>query len=129
MIVITGQNEESLIGQLESVLKDEEVSMYIADDEAFTLEQLASMGVFNLQKTRQYVGRLERNTRKIDESIKDVGSMLEPVTLFFQILLDEYDSENEEDSSVVATKLRRHLSQHKRTKQRLINKGLIKEQS
>jgi hypothetical protein len=121
MILVTSNNtnsEEEIVKKVEAALRNEEVSVFIADDESFTIEQLMSMGVYNLLKTRTYVGRLERNTRKMDEGLDDLRDLLAPVSVYFSKLLEDLDQAST-DTAGDAVTLKKHLQQHNETKKRL----------
>jgi hypothetical protein len=89
MIIIRSEKEAAVVAALDKLFQgDESVSILQSEDEV-TMEELAASMAFNAKQSRIYIGRLERNTRKLDESMRAIERYLEPMAAYFAYLLAE----------------------------------------
>lgn len=89
MIIIKGQDEAAIVARIESELKGEEVDIFQADDTDYTMEQVLAFLGYNAKQARVYIGRIERNTRKVDEDIRATNELLVPISMYFSYLCQE----------------------------------------
>lgn len=85
---------------------------------------------YNAINTRKYTGRIERNTRKLEEDIRHISKQLEPVAGFFTMLLEEAMADPDRHAAALSAKtnLSARLRQQKEIGYRLKKEGMMPEQ-
>ena len=79
MIIIKSQDDAATTALLERALKGQDIDIFQSDDDEYTPEELMSMLAYNAKQSRIYIGRLERNTRRLEEDMRSVARLLEPI--------------------------------------------------
>lgn len=93
MIIIKAANEAEVVGKIEAALSGEEIELIQDDEEEFTLEQAVGSVAYNALKVRHYLGRVERNTRKQEEAMRQLAEILSPIAVYAEYLLSQVDDE------------------------------------
>lgn len=88
-LIIKSDNESAIAAAIERQFKDGELEILQSEDEQYTTEEILRFLAYNTKQLRVYVGRLERNTRRVDDGIGDLIKTLEPISAFFTFLLAE----------------------------------------
>lgn len=108
MILIRSDDDAATTAAIERALKGQEVDIFQSDDETYTTEELLKMLAYNAKQTRIYVGRLERNTRRLEEDVRSVSRLLEPLATYMTYLLAETG-----DDPVLLEQLRKNRERQK----------------
>lgn len=93
MIIIKSPDEAAATAAIERALQgQDDVEIFQSEDDEYTAEELMTMLAYNAKQTRVYVGRLERNTRRMEEDLRQMGRLLEPLaTLATSIIVEQGD--------------------------------------
>jgi hypothetical protein len=121
LIIVKGDDEAAIVARIEKELRGEDIEIFQSDDTEYSMEQVLAFLGYNAKQTRIYVGRLERNTRRIEEDIRASSRLLEPMAAFFTIMLEEMQA-NTGDAMNAGTILTR-FARHKSIQQRLEAEG------
>jgi len=101
MIVVRYKDEIAyeVMRAIEHALKGYEAEIVETDEEVNELEIMASIA-FNLRKSRQYVGRLERNTSNLHVQLRDLTDTLIPLSMLAKEYLEQIEAEKELDQDL-----------------------------
>lgn len=89
MIIIKGDDEAAIVARIEKELKGEEVDIFQSDETTYSMEQVLGFLGYNAKQARVYIGRIERNSRRLEENIRDTNSLLEPISMYFSALVED----------------------------------------
>jgi len=107
MITIKGKDEAAIVARIERELKGEEVDIFLSDDIDFSLEQVLAFLGYNAKQTRVYIGRLERNSRKLEEDVRELNALLTPMSMFFARMIEDMYPDHMLPQSIRVNKERR----------------------
>jgi hypothetical protein len=97
MIIIranTEQEEQEIAALVEQALKGREVDVFQNENAEHTVEDIMTFLAYNTKQVRVYVGRIERNTRLIEQELRQIGRYLAPVSaLATAYLIEKGDNE------------------------------------
>lgn len=102
MLIIAGGDDDRMRQIITEALTNANEPYTITDDESdiISTEQAIAILVYNANKVRTYLGRLERNTRKQEEAtrrqeqhMENASMFLEPIAAYFENQLPDELSE------------------------------------
>lgn len=105
MIIISGGDDSRMREIIKNALTEADEPFILTEDESdiISTEQAISLIVYNASKIRTYLGRLERNTRKLEEDLRhqaehveQISQFLEPQAVYFESRLPEHVSDRPE---------------------------------
>lgn len=98
MIIISGGDDSRMREIIQDALTEAGEPFILTEDESdiISTEQAVALVVYNANKIRTYLGRLERNTRKQEENLRsqavtmqNIEAFLEPLGVYFETQLDD----------------------------------------
>jgi len=120
MIIIQPQNEDeerNILTAVEKALRGVDADIY-ASDEGGSIEEIAAYIAYNTKQQRIYTGRLERNSRRMQEELTGLNRLFEPVSAFFAELMEQ-----EVPKSSLS------LDDMKRIRKKLVEEGKVEDES
>lgn len=98
MIIIsahTEEEEQEIAALLEQTLKDRDVQLLQNDGQELNIEATAQSIAYNAKQLRIYTGRLERNTRNIEQTFRKLEAHLGVIASYVLTLIIEQGDDPE----------------------------------
>lgn len=90
MIIIKSPDEAATTAAIERALQGhDDVEIFQSEEDEYSTEELMTMMVYNAKQSRVYIGRLERNTRRLEEDLRQMLRYLEPLATFATLMIIE----------------------------------------